>query len=120
VLIAALVLAVLYFALMELILIDSQRALAEANRFRARLVAATYAENAAELAAHQMTTRLTHRFESKNYEMEVAGEMRRSGENFEIRSQASVFGVAPESASLLIQGRVIGDVVKIDYTMHTQ
>ncbi|HWS71823.1 MAG TPA: hypothetical protein VN605_06890, partial [Thermoanaerobaculia bacterium] len=47
-------LSVLYFGLMELMLIDSQRALAEARRFRARVVASTLAESAAELAAEQL------------------------------------------------------------------
>src|SRR5438094_727313 len=56
VLISAIALAVLYFALMELMLIDSSRALREAQRFRARVVASALAENAAELAAANMIT----------------------------------------------------------------
>src|SRR5215213_2449819 len=56
-LIAALTLALLYFALMELILIDSSRSLAEAQRFRARIMAAAVAEDAAELAALNMRIR---------------------------------------------------------------
>src|SRR6266545_5727430 len=56
VLISALVLSVLYFALMELLLIDSSRALNEAQRFRARVVAGALAESGAELAALQMVT----------------------------------------------------------------
>src|SRR5712692_9119227 len=54
VLISAIALAVLYFGLMELMLIDSSRALREAQRFRARVVASALAESAAELAAAQM------------------------------------------------------------------
>jgi Tfp pilus assembly protein PilX len=50
-LITAIVLAVLYFGLMQLMLMESSRELAEARRFRARIVALTYAENAIELAA---------------------------------------------------------------------
>src|SRR5204863_3948307 len=56
VLISAIVLAILYFALMELMLIDSSRAVREAQRFRARIVATTLAESAAELAALQLVT----------------------------------------------------------------
>jgi hypothetical protein len=41
----AMVIAVLYFLLMELLLIDSSRALGEAQRFRSRVVAAALAEN---------------------------------------------------------------------------
>src|SRR5207253_6400225 len=56
VLISAIALAVLYFGLMELMMIDSSRALREAQRFRARIVASVLAENAAELAAANMIT----------------------------------------------------------------
>lgn len=56
VLISAIALAVLYFGLMELMMIDSSRALREAQRFRARVVASALAENAAELAAANMIT----------------------------------------------------------------
>ena len=47
----ALIIAVLYFRLIELMLFDAARQLAEARRFRARIVALTLAENGAELAA---------------------------------------------------------------------
>ena len=51
-LIAAIALSVLYFALMELMLIDSSRELAEARRFRARIVA-IFAILTSEMRAHQ-------------------------------------------------------------------
>src|SRR5690242_15726317 len=54
VLAAAIFLAVLYFMLIELLLMDGSRALQEAQRFRSRIVALTLAESAAELAAAQM------------------------------------------------------------------
>src|SRR6266566_4686861 len=54
VLISAIALAILYFGLMELMLIDSSRALREAQRFRARVTSAALAESAAELSAAQM------------------------------------------------------------------
>jgi len=44
VLISAIALAILYFGLMELMLIDSARALRESQRFRARVMAATLAD----------------------------------------------------------------------------
>ena len=56
VLVIALVLAILYFMLMGLVMIDSSRAQTEAQRYRARVLAATLAENAAELACAQMVT----------------------------------------------------------------
>ncbi|HEX7420223.1 MAG TPA: hypothetical protein VF505_10080, partial [Thermoanaerobaculia bacterium] len=54
VLITALTISILYFALMELLLIDSSRALREAQRFRAHVLAGTLAESAADLAAFQI------------------------------------------------------------------
>ena len=120
VLITALVLAVLYFALMELILIDSQRALAEANRFRSRIMAMTEAENTAELAAWHMTSTLQRKIETKEARVVATGEYRRTGENFEIRTEAEVIGVFRDKASLFIQGRVVNNVVKIDYSFHSQ
>ncbi len=45
---AALLLAVLYFALMELLLLDSTLSLQQAQRFRAHIMATTLAESAAE------------------------------------------------------------------------
>ena len=58
VLIAAIALAILYFALMELMLIDSSRALREAQRFRSKVIATTLAESAAELSAASMVTHM--------------------------------------------------------------
>ena len=77
VLIAAIALAVLYFALMELLLIDSSRALREAQRFRAKVIAATLAESAAELSTASMVTR-------------NAGEIRASGTHAPRRACTSV------------------------------
>src|SRR6266699_1606314 len=57
VLISAIALAILYFALMELMLIDSSRALREAQRFHQHVLAVTLAESAAELSAASMVTR---------------------------------------------------------------
>ena len=116
----ALVLAILYFALMELLLIDSQRALMEANRFRARILAATYAENAAEMVAWHMTTTLQRKVDIKEEQSSYSGEYRKFGENFEIRTEANVIGVVSEKAGLFIQGRIVNGVVKIDYTFHSQ
>jgi Tfp pilus assembly protein PilV len=120
VLIAALVLSVLYFGLMSLILIDSTRALHEANRFRARIVAATLAENGAELAAHDITSLTSRKVEDKDWQGTMSGEMTRTNEQFEINAQGTAIGVLTQKALVRVQGRVQGNVVIIDYTMHTQ
>ncbi len=120
VLIVALVLSILYFALMALILIDSSRALAEANRFRARVVASTLAENGAELAAWQMTSLTNRTVTDEDEQGKIWGEMTRNNEQFEINGEGTAIGVLTQTASVRVQGRVQGNVVKIDYAMHSQ
>lgn len=120
-LIAALTLAILYFALMELILIDSSRALAEAQRFRARVLAAAHAEDAAEIAAINMRTRTGGAVEYTSADRILKGALRRDGVNFELIGEATARGAMIQSASVRVQGRMGEDgVIKIDYTMHGQ
>jgi hypothetical protein len=120
-LIAALTLAVLYFALMELILIDSSRALAEAQRFRARIMAATMAEDAAELAALNMRGKTSALVDISEDDRVMRAEYRRAGENFEIVARATSIGAMRQSAGVRVQGRMTeSGVIKIDYTMHEQ
>jgi hypothetical protein len=123
VLIMALVLSFLYFALMSLILLDSTRALHEANRFRARIVASTLAENGAELAAQNITSLLSRPVpEDKDWQGTFSAEREMtpvSGE-FVINAHGTAIGVLTQKAFVRLQGRVVGNVVKIDYAMHTQ
>ena len=120
-LVAALVLAILYFALMELILIDSSRALNEAQRFRAKVLAAAQAEDAAELAALNMRTRTGGSVEYTAPDRQLKGKLTRNGENFEIEGEATSIGVMKQSAHVRVQGRMGEDgMVKVDYTMHGQ
>lgn len=56
VLVLAIIVAALYFGLMALMMVDSSRALVEAQRFRAKVTASACAENAIELAARNMAT----------------------------------------------------------------
>lgn len=121
VLISALVLSVLYFGLMALILIDSTRALHEANRFRARIVAATLAENGAERAAQDIIS-LDFREvpEDKDWQGTFSGQMKRTNQKFEIEAEGTAIGVVTQRAKVWVQGRVVGNVVTIDYATHTQ
>ena len=118
-LIAALTLAILYFGLMELILIDSSRSLAEAQRYRSRVLAATIAEDAAELAAQGMAVRTSNRVNVIEADREYTADYRRNGENFEIVARGRSLGAVSQSAGVRIQGRVTGaGQIRIDYTMH--
>jgi hypothetical protein len=121
VLITAIALAVLYFALMQLMLIDSSRALREAQRFRSRIVASTLAESAAELAAAQMVSGTAPSTAKANDDQgSMQGELHLLGTNFELIGDATTAGVAPVKANVRVQGRIQGNKVIIDYTFHTQ
>ena len=120
VLISAIALAVLYFGLMELMLIDSSRALREAQRFRSRVVASALAESAAELAAAQMVTRPSANANAQDEQGQMTGRLTVSGEQFELNGEGITAGVAPVSAHVRVQGRILGTHVAIDYTFHSQ
>ncbi|MBK5260070.1 MAG: hypothetical protein JJE51_10785 [Thermoanaerobaculia bacterium] len=121
VLVAALTMALLYFALMELLLLDSSRALGEAQRFRSRVVAATLAENAAELAALSMTTQLVTSSNLIDSQGRMQGKMTRTNDTFTIEGEGETSGVMPQMAKVKIDGRMGSDgIVKIDYTVHSQ
>jgi len=118
----ALVLSFLYFALMSLILIDSTRALHEANRFRARVVASTLAENGAELAALNIISLISRPVpEDKDWQGAYSADLQitPSGD-FVIKAHGTAIGVLTQKAFVQLQGRVDGNVVKIDYAMHAQ
>ena len=124
VLISALVLSVLYFALMELMLIDSSRALSEAQRFRARVVAGALAESGAELAAFQIVNRSGANVTDSDFQGTMSGQLRRTGNNFEIDGEGLAIGPQRQSSTVQLQGRIDPTAnppkVMIDYTSHAQ
>jgi hypothetical protein len=123
VLISAIALAVLYFGLMELMLIDSSRALREAQRFRSRVIASALAENAAELAAAQMVTHPGASVNASNEQGQMNGRLSVSGSQFELNGEGITSGVAPVTASVRVQGRILEGTpphVAVDYTFHSQ
>lgn len=121
VLVAALSLAIIYFALMQVLLLDSSRALGEAQLFRSRVIAATLAENAAELAARNMTTQYVSTASLVDTQGRMQGKMTRSTDTFEIKAEGESSGVMPQIAKVHLQGRMGTDGnVKIDYAVHSQ
>src|SRR5437867_10119465 len=120
VLISAIALAILYFGLMELMLIDSSRALREAQRFRARVTSAALAESAAELAAAQMVSRPGATATAQDEQGQMSATLNTSGNTFEITGEGSTTGVVPMKASVRVQGRIEGTHIAIDYTFHSQ
>lgn len=119
-LISALVLAVLYFGLMELMLIDTTHALREADRFRSRVVSQTLAENGAELAAAQIVSNVKADVSATDEQGTMSGTLDRGGEKFVITGHGESSGVRPSTASVKIEGTVVGSHVTINYTDHSQ
>ena len=113
-------LAVLYFGLMQLLLIDSSRALNEAQRFRARVVAGTLAESGAELAAEQLVSRPGAVVSSSDSQGNMTGRMKSVNGEFEIEAQGTSIGTMTQNATVSIKGRVQGSNISIDSCEHTQ
>ena len=121
VLVIALVLAILYFMLMGLVMIDSSRAQAEAQRFRARMMAAVLAENAAELACAQMVTAPGGMANKEDNQGRMVGTYRRlTAEKFEVNGEGETKGVVRQQATVLLEGHIEGNTIHIDYSRHSQ
>ena len=120
VLISAIALAILYFGLMELMLIDSSRAMRESQRFRGRVMAAALAESAAELAAAQMVNGTSNVANAQDDQGKMNGGLSRNGNEFELNGEGVTSGVPPVRAPVRVQGRIEGSRVMIDYTFHSQ
>jgi hypothetical protein len=117
----AIILAVLYFGLIELLMMDSSRELAEARRFRSRVVAQALAENAAELAALHIVTEVTSTPPAlTDWQGTMVGKMTKGGGTgaFVIDGSGDTAGLASSHASVTVYGSVEGNRIRIDYTIH--
>ena len=119
-LLAAIVLAVLYFALMELLMLDAARELNEAQRFRARIVASALAENAAELAAGNIVPGGSLALRDSNAQGKMDATVRRVGQTFIIDGYGVTTGLITQTARVQVYGEVEGLNIRINYTMHSQ
>jgi Tfp pilus assembly protein PilV len=121
VLISVLVIALLYFAMLELMLMESGEALRNAQRFRARIAAQILAENAAELSAHNFALSSGKSVSFTDDTGEMHGKSQRlPGELFKIEGRGTVAGVHPHSATVEIHGHFEGLSLYIDRTVHSQ
>jgi Tfp pilus assembly protein PilX len=122
----ALVLAVLYFGLIELLLIDASRDLAEARRFRARVVALTLAENAAERAALKIAEdgpkNVDIRKEDEQGKMHGNLMKNEGGERdpFRLSGEGETVGLVRVKARVDLVGEVEGTKIRITFAKHTQ
>lgn len=133
-LIAAIFLAILYFGLIELLLMDSARELREAQRFRARVVAQTLAENGAELAARDLVNAMGGSATIDDWQGRATGTLLRGGavplesdvplppsiSRFELKGEGESAGVVKTRARVRVYGEVEGTKVRVNYTMHSQ
>ena len=125
VLVIALVLAILYFMLMGLVMIDSSRAQGEAQRYRARIMAAVLAENGAELACAQMITNTAGLANREDEQGRMTGSYLRKGVDqvevkFEVNGQGETKGVLRQQATVMLEGHIEGSTIHIDYSRHSQ
>lgn len=125
----AVALAVLYFGLIQLLMFDASQQLAEARRFRARIVALTLAENGAELAAAGITNPARAMYQGQwNDEFgNASGKMVKGATDpstgattFTIMAEGAATGVAKQKATVALTGEVQGNDVRITYTNHSQ
>jgi Tfp pilus assembly protein PilX len=117
VLIAALILAVLYFALMELMLIDASQSLEGARRFRARVVAVTLAENAVELAAVQMVSKTARNATAQNGDGQMHGTYT-PGDKFELLGEGMTSGLIDTPSRVQIEGKIEGTTITIEWARY--
>ena len=117
----ALIIAVLYFGMIELMLIDASRELAEARRFRARVVAFTLAENGAELAAQDFIAKQSSNANATDWQGSMTGSMTKPSDGkFVIKGTGVTTGVVEQNAAVDVYGSVSGTKITIDYTYHSQ
>jgi Tfp pilus assembly protein PilV len=117
--VSALVLAVLYFGLMELLWFDASERLRAAQRFRSRIQAQILAENAAELAAANMIIAMSSKGEATLPEGTMNGIYTRSADGtFSIEGRAETSGVWTTRAEVFINGRIDGTEIIIERTLH--
>lgn len=125
----ALIVAVLYFGLLQLMLWDASRELAEARRFRARVIALTYAENGAELAALHLALPqavvLPTGVQAEDEQGECTGKAYKgaeanTGTPFKLEGTGRATGVTEAKARVTITGVILGGRVKIYDSEHSQ
>jgi type II secretory pathway component PulK len=108
-LISAIVLSVLYIGLISLLLIDSTRELNEAQRFRARVMAQTLAENGVELAADGLRTRYMATEKEDGWMGHTEGRMERDAGvmgTFTIEGKGTSAGVMKVDSTVKLTGTI--------------
>ena len=124
VLLSVLVISTLYFALIALVLWESTIRYRAAQRFRARVIAQTLAESAAELAGRSLVLGSSDSIEEEINDGLMLGRAIVTGGSdegsFHIEAAGRSAGVSHAEASVEVWGRLRGGRVIIDRTSHSQ
>lgn len=112
----------LYFGLIELLLIDSARELKAARQFRSRIVAQTLAENAAEGAAWMLLdpTVAPEPFDEENEQGSMSGRMTKNLKSFVIDGSGEGKGLEKSRAQVHLEGYFEEGEIHVDVSVHTQ
>lgn len=121
VLLSVLLIAVLYFGLIELLLSDASQRIREAQRFRSVISANLLAENAAELAAAGMVGLNQNEASADTVGGSMSGVYRRQGKHgFIVEAVGETSGVFSTTRTVTIEGTIHGASVTIRRTRHGQ
>ncbi|HXI12846.1 MAG TPA: hypothetical protein VNM92_09375 [Thermoanaerobaculia bacterium] len=126
VLLSVLLLALLYFGMMELMAIETSEAARSASRFRSRIVAQTLAESAAEVGLHKMLYSSSRSATSEGIDGTMTSEQTLNPDgSFEIRASGVSRGAFSMRATVSIYGRATirddgSTELSIDRTLHSQ
>jgi len=119
-----LVISTLYFVLIALVLWESTERYRSAQRFRARVVAQTLAENAAELAARGLSTGSSASVEEEIGDGLMTATSTVNGNSsdatFHIEASGHSAGVTRAEATVEVWGRIQNGRIVIDRTLHSQ
>jgi len=114
--VAVLVLAVLYMAMLQLLLLESSEKLRGAVRFRARIEADILAEEAIELASEGMIDSSSGRTVNRAVDSgKLEGSFEQlQGNRFRLAGRGQQTGPVASSASVVFEGRIRGTSIVID------
>lgn len=120
-LLSVLLIAVLYFGLIELLLGDATQRLREAQRFRATITANILAENAVELATARMVHLSVNQASAELDDGSLSGTYRRVGEDgFIVEATGTTNGMFRTKRTVTIHGEIRASSVRIHQTRHSQ
>jgi hypothetical protein len=114
---------VLYFGLIELLLVDSSRELRSARQFRSRVIAQTLAENGAEAAAWKMLNPVVPPIpvEEETEQGTMTGRRTMLANAFTLTGEGASAGLEPVRSRVLLKGYIDGKgEIHVDISVHSQ